>query len=348
MWMSAVGAQAIADLEDWFERQWAASRDFKQELIDLLDASKFGSKEYTPYQVYLKALFEYFRDDLGRRGGRAGPVRRGAGRIPGRRGEEGPPILARYDGVLIGDSVGLGKTWIGKKLLEDLPTTAAEGPGGLPGVAAGDVADGNLQRPPSPPRSVARRNWAEDFDPAPYGDADVILIDESHNFRNRERKPLRGPGAPRSACNGGRGRDGERKKIILLTATPINNDLFDLYNQIFTDSHRRTGLLPRRRASATLYRYFLHARRNSSGTGTGRGALQLAGRDRGPEHATLHPQGLSQRHHQRPKGNLAGPQAADGAVQPGGHVRRHLRRDRRRHRTPALAPYSLESYKKAR
>ena len=28
-------------------------------------------------------------------------------------------ILARYDGVLIADSVGLGKTWIGKKLLED-------------------------------------------------------------------------------------------------------------------------------------------------------------------------------------------------------------------------------------
>ena len=28
-------------------------------------------------------------------------------------------ILARYDGILIGDSVGLGKTWIGKKLLED-------------------------------------------------------------------------------------------------------------------------------------------------------------------------------------------------------------------------------------
>ena len=27
--------------------------------------------------------------------------------------------LARYDGVLIADSVGLGKTWIGKKLLED-------------------------------------------------------------------------------------------------------------------------------------------------------------------------------------------------------------------------------------
>src|SRR5438874_2185339 len=32
--------------------------------------------------------------------------------------------------------------------------------------------------------------------------------------------------------NGGRGKDGERKKVILLSATPINNDLYDLANQI--------------------------------------------------------------------------------------------------------------------
>jgi len=38
--------------------------------------------------------------------------------------------------------------------------------------------------------------------------------------------------------NGGRGRDGEPKKVILLSATPINNDLYDLANQIklFTQS----------------------------------------------------------------------------------------------------------------
>src|SRR5712692_9344703 len=29
LWKSSVGARAIADLDAWFERQWAASRDFK-------------------------------------------------------------------------------------------------------------------------------------------------------------------------------------------------------------------------------------------------------------------------------------------------------------------------------
>lgn len=53
---SEVGARAISDLTQWFERQWRDAANFKPDLIDLLDASKFGSVEYTPYQVYLKAL----------------------------------------------------------------------------------------------------------------------------------------------------------------------------------------------------------------------------------------------------------------------------------------------------
>lgn len=66
---SEVGARAIIDLERWYEAQWADARDFKQQLIELLDASKFGAKEYTPYQVYIKALYikalyEYFKEDL--------------------------------------------------------------------------------------------------------------------------------------------------------------------------------------------------------------------------------------------------------------------------------------------
>jgi PLD-like domain len=82
---SEVGARAIIDLETWFERQWADGRDFKQELIDLLDASKFGQKEYTPYQVYMKALYEYFKDDLDSEPAPAGRSRSGTGEVPGRR-----------------------------------------------------------------------------------------------------------------------------------------------------------------------------------------------------------------------------------------------------------------------
>jgi hypothetical protein len=42
---SEVGARAITDLMTWYERQWADSVDFKDGLVELLDASKFGTKE---------------------------------------------------------------------------------------------------------------------------------------------------------------------------------------------------------------------------------------------------------------------------------------------------------------
>src|SRR3990172_11455783 len=95
----------------------------------------------------------------------------------------------------------------------------------------------------------------------PWGDADLVLIDESHNFRNQNAQRY-GKLERLLGANGGRGRDGIRKKVILLTATPINNDLFDLYNQfcLITRGDRSyfsaCGI-------GDLYRYFLKARRDS-------------------------------------------------------------------------------------
>ena len=60
---SEVGARAIIELEGWFSRQWDDARDFKADLIDLLNRSKFGQEEHTPYQVYIKALYEQFLED---------------------------------------------------------------------------------------------------------------------------------------------------------------------------------------------------------------------------------------------------------------------------------------------
>ena len=105
------------------------------------------------------------------------------------------------------------------------------------------------------------------FDLASVGDADVILIDESHNFRNRTTQRYESLERIISA-NGHRGREGSRKKLILLTATPINNNIFDLYNQLtlITGGDRSyfsgAGI-------GDLYRFFLNARRNVADHETG-------------------------------------------------------------------------------
>ena len=105
------------------------------------------------------------------------------------------------------------------------------------------------------------------FDHSAVSDADVILIDESHNFRNHTTQRYENLERVISA-NGRRGRDGSRKKLILLTATPINNTIFDLHNQLtlITGGDRSyfsgAGI-------GDLYRFFLNARRNVADHETG-------------------------------------------------------------------------------
>ncbi len=268
---SEVGARAIIDLEAWYERQWSDGRDFKQDLIDLLDASKFGRKEYSPWHVYMKALFEYFKDELGEPEPQATRSAVDLAEFQEDAVKKARKVLARFDGVMIADSVGLGKTWIGKKLLEDFAYHMRQKavvvcPASLRELWESELRDSTI------PASVLSQEelGREEFDPVHWGDADVVLIDESHNFRN--------PTAQRYStlesllgANGGRGRDGARKKLILLTATPINNDLMDLYNQLslVTGGDRSyfaaSGI-------GDLYKYFLAARRT---TRAGDGALAL-------------------------------------------------------------------------
>ena len=266
--MSGVGAQAIAELDRWFRERWEESRDFKEKLIELLDATKFGQMEYTPYQVYMKALFEYFKDDLGTAEAELGKSAVELSEFQEDAVKKARRILTRYDGVLIGDSVGLGKTWIGKKLLEDYAYHLRQKalvicPASLRQMWTRELRDATIAGSIVSQEELGQAG----FDPGPSGDADVILIDESHNFRNRTTQRYENLERIISA-NGRRGRDGSRKKLIMLTATPINNNIFDLYNQItlITGGDRSyfsgAGI-------GDLYRFFLNARRNVADHETG-------------------------------------------------------------------------------
>ena len=266
--MSSVGDQAITELDRWFRERWEESRDFKDEIIELLDSSKFGKFEYSPYQVYMKALFEYFKDDLD-----AIPPELGKSAVELSEFQEDAVkkarrILARYDGVLIGDSVGLGKTWIGKKLLEDYAYHMRQKalvvcPASLRHMWASELRNATIAG-----TIVSQEELGQSgFDPDGEGDADIILIDESHNFRTRTTNRYENLERIISA-NGGKGRAGNRKKLILLTATPINNTIFDLYNQITLITRGDRSYFSGA-GIGDLHRFFLNARRQVADHETG-------------------------------------------------------------------------------
>ncbi len=182
----------------------------------------------------MKAIFEYFRDDLDAED-ETSRVRSAVelSEFQEDAVKKARKILARYDGVMIADSVGLGKTWIGKKLLEDYAYHQRYRAVVICPAALQRMWEGELQSAAIAARIVTQEALGrEECDIHDLLDADIVLVDESHNFRNRNAQRY-GNLERILAANNRHGKvSGERKKLILLTATPINNNVFDLYNQV--------------------------------------------------------------------------------------------------------------------
>jgi hypothetical protein len=111
--------------KNWFDKFWNEAINFKSELVELLEASRFGTKEYTPYEVYIKSLFELQKEDIvpedvkekeeefrpSSKVNLAEFQKDAVRRIFSR--------LKKYKACMVADSVGLGKTWIAKRVIEE-------------------------------------------------------------------------------------------------------------------------------------------------------------------------------------------------------------------------------------
>lgn len=228
---------------NWFNKFWNDAVDFKDELLKLLQASRFGTKEYTPYEVYIKSLFELQKEDI----------------IPEdivKKEEELPPPskvnlaefqedavrrvfsrLKKYRACMVADSVGLGKTWIAKKIIEEFGFYKRKRflivcPAQLRGMWQDTVKDLILAESILSQEELASSDFLEKAKRAVGGsleDVSLIVIDESHNFRN----PLSNRWENFFTLIMDHISKGKEKPYILfLTATPINNTIWDLYWQV--------------------------------------------------------------------------------------------------------------------
>lgn len=216
---------AVKELRDWFETLWKESEDYKHELLDML--SKF-TQTYSPYEIYIKVLYEAFRDrwgtELAEDKGKPSPIALADFQHDGYLAAK--DILENYGGVLIADSVGLGKTYLAMRLLDDyayrerMPTLII-----CPAALRETLWEPLLRRYGIRADVISMEQFSrENFPIHEYREHKVIVVDESHNFRN----PTTNRWENLFRLLSG---DSE-KKLILLTATPVNNTLFDLYHQL--------------------------------------------------------------------------------------------------------------------
>jgi hypothetical protein len=216
-------ASAVQGIRDWFERFWFRSEDFKESLVELL--SDFTVK-YSPFDIYMKALYEYFKDKFQMEVKVDGPSPIFLADFQRDGYLAAKDILETYNGVMLADSVGLGKTYLGLQLLDDYAYHLRQK---ALVICPAQLRDVLWSKKLEEHRIFALVHSQEELGQSNSPleqllDCDLVLVDESHNFRNSNTN--RYDNLSRLLTLG------KPKKLILLTATPVNNSIFDLYNQI--------------------------------------------------------------------------------------------------------------------
>ena len=251
------------ELKQWFDELWgneALVKDVKQDVLNYL---KQLYENNTPEFIYYKTLFHIFEKFLGDAGktdadlGKTSLFETGIWKALFEFQKDGAKgainKILKHNGCIIADSVGLGKTYealavmkyfelknervlvLCPKKLRDNWTVYKANSQLNPFVddrfRYDVVSHTDLSRETgySGDINLATLNW---------GNYDLVVIDESHNFRNNT------PGKKDEEGNLIRKsryqrlmddiiKSGVRTKVLLLSATPVNNDLKDLRNQLY-------------------------------------------------------------------------------------------------------------------
>ena len=219
----------------WFDALWERAAPFRAELIDLLFPA-IGAVD--PATVYLRALLELYGDEI--HGVQATEITRVKLASFQRDGyERARRILARHHGVVYADGVGTGKTEIGLAFIEEYALEQGRQalvicPAQLRENWRKRIAAARLPAEVFSFNEIAqdeqlgkgtglKRHLAADKDA--YR---LIIVDEAHALRSEDTSWY----AAMERLLGG-----ERKDLVLLTATPVNNGLWDLFNLVMLFAH---------------------------------------------------------------------------------------------------------------
>ena len=237
--IDVLDSDACQKLDAWFEERWNEKWciDISKELAEIIDESWAREEPIPPYHIYIKMAYHLSHE------ARAGlnefsipsdfedklfDFQTAAVKIAAHH-------LNKRDGVLIGDVVGLGKTLMGTALArimedkDDLETLIIC-PKNLVSMWEFYREEYRLR---GKVLSISRvQNELPDL--RRYR---LVMIDESHNLRNREGKRYR---AIQDYIQQ------NESKVILLTATPYNKSFLDLSNQLrlFVDEAEDLGIRP--------------------------------------------------------------------------------------------------------
>ncbi len=219
-----------------FEALWKEAVDISEYYVDTINKKTWLNDTITPYQLYLKLLYEYFREDLNIDDDlfyKNFPKEFMRLKYQEQAVYNAKKILEEYGGVFLSDVVGLGKTYISAMLANQLPGRNLV-------VASPALLD--RSNPNSWPNVFHEFKIASHFESVGKlakiiedgtDRYDNIFIDEAHKFRNELNMSYENLS---QICKG--------KKVILVTATPLNNSPFDILSQIKLFQKGKNSTIP--------------------------------------------------------------------------------------------------------
>ncbi len=241
---------------DEFERLWAESVPILKAEAERIKNRTYLRDDFTPFELYIKMLIEYF-------GKRVDydpynidlllPPKYIRLKYQSDAANQGYAIMMKHNGFILADVVGLGKTIIAcmiiKKFIYENGTHTkilVVVPPAIEDSWRRTVKDFELDNHftfitlGSLHKIRDRNNYSY---PNPE-EIDLIAVDESHKFRNDYTEMYL---ALQKICKMPRARAAEngdsRKKVILISATPLNNRPQDIENQLYLFQDRRNSTL---------------------------------------------------------------------------------------------------------
>ena len=220
-----------------FEELWKDSVDVSEKCVQTVNEKTWLNQNITPYELYLKLLYEYFKEELSKTNDISDSfLPEGFKEFEYQKQAvlNAKRILEEYGGVFISDVVGLGKTYITALLVKQLDgRTIVIAPPALlsqnnPGSWNNVFSDFNIPakfisigKPEDALQSLQEREYKN------------IIIDEAHRFRNANTITY---ALIAQICRG--------RRVILVSATPYNNSPQDILSQIKLFQNPRKSVIP--------------------------------------------------------------------------------------------------------
>jgi superfamily II DNA or RNA helicase len=237
-----------------FNELWKVSVEVSQDFVQTIETQS-PYAQFTPYELYLKFLYEYFRGTLNL------PEVLDDTYLPNdfkklKYQEDAvlnaAKVLDDYGGVFLSDVVGLGKTFMSALLARHLDGRSLV-------IAPPHLLD---RHNPGSWWNVFREFGVRGFHCESIGKLEslvednltkykYVFIDESHRFRTQDTQSYE---LLAQICSG--------KKVILVSATPLNNSPQDILSQIKLFQPAKNSSIPGVR---NLEAFFAGLRRNLSG-----------------------------------------------------------------------------------